>query len=154
MGYTIKIGNAKPVFKKEYDELYAAWEVEPMALETAPRFPGDPTKNTNERSPTYCTWSDFLDWASLKCLFYDESDGLMRFRSEGGCTVINKMDYLEIKSALYRKKLSTIGDPGFDEVDKPEKYSFDQANLARLIWLEFWVRWALDNCETPAIEYG
>jgi len=25
------------------------------------------------------------------------------------------------------------------------------ATLARLTWLEFWIRWALDNCEHPAI---
>jgi hypothetical protein len=26
------------------------------------------------------------------------------------------------------------------------------ADLARLIWLEYWIDWAIHRCETPAIE--
>jgi hypothetical protein len=149
MGYSIKIGNAKPVFSKKYDELYAAWEVEPVCSDKAPIFPNDPSKNYNERSPCYSVWSDFLEWCSLKSLFYEYKDSLMGYRADGGCTLIKESDHSEIKDALEKKKKLGIGEPGFDG-----EYNIDQANLARLIWLEFWTRWALDNAETPAIEYG
>ena len=43
MGYDIGIGNAVPFFSKEYNEFYAAWEIEKNVCDTAlansPIFP-------------------------------------------------------------------------------------------------------------------
>lgn len=48
-----------------------------------------------------------------------------------------------------------IYDVFYDEATKtsttPDEGKYDPY-LARLIWLEWWMTWALDNCETPAIE--
>ena len=108
MGYSIRIGNAKPEWSKDDGELWARWSVDPKALDDAPTFPNDEmTGNGNCRSPSYSGWAYFCRDAGIYDLFLEKWEGLM---------------------------------------------SPHPSTLARLIWLEFWMRWALKNCETPAIE--
>lgn len=152
MSYNIKIGNAKPYFEKDEDELYATWEVEDQSLENAPNFPNDPTGTSNERSPAYSVWRDFADWCGLYDLLLG-MDGLMY--NHPGCKPLKKEHYEQIKAVLEKKKGIVVGEPGFQKLAEEEgsmdEYGIDQSHLARLIWLEFWVNWALENCETPAI---
>lgn len=154
MGFTITIGNAIPIFNKDDGELYASWDVEDLSLEMAPTFVNDGlTNNSNCRCPSYSVWDEFLKYAGLHELFMNKYDGLMR--DHPGCFIIEKSHYNLVKAALDNKKLCAQLPPGFnseeDCISRNIKYD---AHLARLIWLEFWMKYAVDNCETPAIQNG
>lgn len=150
MGYTIKIGNATPKFSKDFNELLARWEVEPAADSCAPVFVNDEmTGNSNARSPSYSGWANFCRAVGLHDFFFDDQDGLIT--QHPGCEMITQ-EHLEIvQTALIKYQATTDKTPGFILWDDDDTGKFD-GNLARLIWLEWWMRWALANCETPAIE--
>jgi hypothetical protein len=150
MGYSITIGNAVPFFSKDYDELYACWEVESATSDEAPTFINDQlTGNSNGRHPSYSAWSDFCRTTGLYDLFYKEWEGLIH--KHPGCVMITEDDYAEVHNALEKYKKTATKPPGFDDWrDSADKIAYDPY-LARLMWLDFWMRWALDNCETPAI---
>lgn len=153
MGYTFTIGNATPQFANEYGELRAWWEVEGRANDDAPVFVNDEmTGNSNSRSPSYSAWSDFCKQAGIYSLFYDECGHLIG--GHPGCILINK-DMLEtVQHALTSWKATHNKEPGFEGWSwqgEASESKYD-AILARLIWMEYWMRWALENCETPAIE--
>ena len=140
MGYSIKIGNAVPNFIRdiEGDVLEAYWSVEPATSENAPVFDNDQvTGNSNKRLPGYTGWFDFLDATGLRKLFSK------LFAAHPGCVILHQEHYDEIHNALEKYKQHHHLPPGFLPGQDP--------NLARLMWLEFWVKWALENCETPAI---
>jgi hypothetical protein len=140
MGYSIKIGNAIPVFHRdmEFEDLSAYWDVEPATSADAPAFENDSmTGMSNGRHPSYTGWSNFLDATGLRELFSE------LFVTHPGCVILNQSHYDEIHNALENYKQTATQPPGF--------LDGQDYNLARLMWLEFWVRWALENCETPAI---
>jgi hypothetical protein len=58
---------------------------------------------------------------------------------------------IEVSLALERRQKKSTLPPGFEGwgYEGPARYDY---MLARLIWLDWWMRWALENCETPAIE--
>lgn len=144
MGYHIAIGNAVPEFSKDYGELYACWVVKGTSNEDAPNFPGDIlTKNGNIRMPSYSGWSDFCEKVGLHELFFDKHEGL--FQQHPGCIMITQEHYQTVADALEEYQKHAKRPPGFDDFGN---YDY---NLARLMWLEYWVNWALENCETPAI---
>jgi hypothetical protein len=160
MGYTITIGNAKPEFSKDDGELYARWTVDGQALPNAPVFPHDEmTGNGNSRSPSYSVWAEFCRMTGIYELFLEKYEGLMD--SHPGCKMLRPEHLLIVQAALTKWQHTATLPPGFEgypEHDKetgewvtPDAGKYD-ATLARLMWLEFWMRWALENCETPAIE--
>lgn len=125
--------------KRVYFERY----VLEMAHPYAPVFENDfMTKNENHRHPGYSQWSEFCQIAGLDALFFDRKTGLMR--EHPGIQEIKSEHYLVIAKALNNWK-ATHPDaiPGFGE---GEDYI-----LARIIWLEWWFRYALHNGEFPAI---
>ena len=152
MGYTFTIGNAEPEFSKEYfPELYATWVVSSISMENAPSFPNDVSNNKNSRSPSYITWADFCRSTDIWSIFFDERGRL--HAGHPGCIGITKeqVDFVSKKLSNYRTNSKLP--PGFerfdgDYIDGPRNYDY---HLARLIWLEWWMRWAVENCETPAI---
>lgn len=150
MGYTFTVGNAKPEFyKDDFPYLYAEWTCEGAADDDAPTFPNDEvTGNSNSRSPSYTVWSDFCDTLGIRQFFYDECGHL--HAGHPGCMGITKEDAAFVSSALERYKSQATLPPGFEtwDYDGPPRYDY---HLARGIWLEWWMRWALENCETPAI---
>ncbi len=162
MGYTIKIGNAVISGTKEnFPELYASWNVQDVMLSEAPNFPNDVNNNRNERWPSYSVWDDFCKKTGLYKFFYGkykrvgdkeiEFDGIFTESGHPGCIGITN-EHLEIVSdALlrYRKTSSLL--PGFETHEYNGEANYDY-HLARLIWLEWWMRWSIKNCETPAIE--
>lgn len=144
MGYNIRIGNAVPFFSKDDDELYACWQIEGATSEDAPNFPGDHfTANSNGRYPSYSAWSQFCNKVGLCDLFFDKYEGL--FRMHPGCQLITQDHYQTVSNALEEYQKHAKLPPGYDDFGN---YDY---NLARLMWLEFWMKWALENCETPAI---
>jgi hypothetical protein len=144
MGYYIAIGNAVPEFSKEDGELYSGWNVEKISNENAPTFIGDEvTGNRNIRMPSYTGWGEFCDKVGLSELFYAQYSGL--FRQHPGCVMINQEIYQKVANALEEYQKHAKRPPGYDDFGN---YDYD---LARLMWLEYWMKWALENCETPAI---
>ena len=151
MGYTFTIGNAVPKFSKEdFPYLGAGWEVEGMRHDDAPNFPGDEmTKNGNSRSPSYSVWSDFCKQTGIYSLFYDDRGHLLA--GHPGCIGIDQGFRAGIAEALAAYQAKATPPPGFEAWNYDGPANFDY-HLARLIWLDWWVDWALKNCETPAME--
>jgi len=150
MGYSIKIGNAIPFFSKDDDELYACWIVESATSDDAPTFPCDQmTGNSNGRHPSYTGWSDFCETTGLVNLFYHKYEGLIS--QHPGTVMITEEQYATVHNALEEYRKTATKPPGFGNwSDSVDEITHDP-HLARLMWLDFWMRWALDNCETPAI---
>ena len=150
MGYSIKIGNAVPEFGKDYDELWARWKVTGASDTNAPTFINDEmTGSTSQRSPSYSGWADFCRTVGLHDLFFEKYGGLMS--QHPGCKIL-KQEHLDIvQTALIKYQASTDKKPGFIDWGEPDTGEYDP-HLARIMWLEWWMRWALANCETPAIE--
>jgi len=151
MGYTFTIGNAIPVHNKTgFPDLHASWEVEAAHDEHAPTFPNDElTSNGNSRSPSYTAWADFCHTVGLYDFFYTLSGHL--HAGHPGCIGITPHDAKFVSAALSRYRGAVTLPPGFEEYRYQGPPRFD-AHLARLIWLEWWMRWAVEHCDTPAIE--
>ena len=155
MGYNITIGNAETEFDKEwFPELSARWVVGTVENDDAPVFKNDEmTGKSNCRSPSYTTWSDFTKSAGLHKLFFGDEQqykGLMA--QHPGCVGITQEDADVVTAALNKYKSMATLPPGFEEGwvvhEGPPNYDY---TLARLIWLEYWMQWAVKNCDTPAI---
>jgi hypothetical protein len=152
MGYDIKVGNAVPEHHKDdFPTLSARWVVEHKTLEEAPSFEGDEmTGQSNMRSPSYGTWTDFCRATGLYDMFYEEYYGFLA--NHPGCRGITQHDADEVTAALVQYRAKAKLPPGFEKdygYSGPPNFDY---NLARLIWLEFWMQWAVKNCETPAIQ--
>lgn len=151
MGYTFTIGNAKPQHHKDdFPYLSAEWDVEGMTHPDAPTFPNDEmTGNSNQRSPSYSVWSQFCREVGLSSIFYDERGHLLG--NHPGCYGLTPEMVAEVSAALARWKAKATLPPGFEKewgYNGPPNYDYQ---LARLTWLDWWCRWAIENCETPAI---
>lgn len=164
MGYTLTIGNAKLRVCKE--DLRVDVDVDGFASDEAPTFKNDEmTGNTSSRSPSYTAWGEFSRAAGIEELFYglgwdrdrrgykECSDGF--HREEGllahhpGVALLCQADLEYVKAAREKWQQEHPGtEPGFDGWSG-ESTGLDYT-LARLLWLEFWIGYALANCEIPA----
>jgi len=165
MSYDIYIGNGvmEPVEDEEYVTAYSRivnhkvkyfdLTVQGVERPDAPTFPNDEmTGNSNNRHPGYSQWSEFCEQAGIESLFFNRTDGLMR--EHPGYQPLEPIHAEIIESALNGyKELHPDAVPGFEawtwNDDAPE-VGYDPI-LARLIWLDWWVKWALMNCENPGI---
>lgn len=168
MSYDIYIGNA--VLESEWsveDGPFAEWVVACMSHPEAPAFPFDEmTGNGNGRHPSYSGWSDFCEATGLYAMFY----GVPipdRQRHEGGIlsrhpgiVPLTPLMLSSVTDARERRRARCERDgavPGFDFTpawnapDKDDGVRGRDSNLARLIWLEWWMTYALAHCERPAI---
>lgn len=145
MGYSIYIGEYKvtppdPEFPEDGEYIC----VEDVECDDAPTFLGDGmTGHSNSRHPSYGGWSDFAWEVGLHDFFFDQQTGLMR--EHPGTFDLEKSHLLAVQEALveYRKEYPHIK-PRFGASDV-------EANLARLIWLAWWIEWTLANCKRPSI---
>ena len=142
MGYNIYIGDAKLRSEIEGNDLLAWWDVDVVRIDDAPAFPGDEASHhVNSRFPSYSAWSDVTDKANLRSLFYDEDEGL--FRKHPGCVKIDESHLERVIKAEERLKSTSALPPGFGDGFNP--------TLARVMWLRWWMDWAIKNCMVPAI---
>lgn len=166
MSYSIFIGEGVvgTVHRKELATGFnrVRVEVDEIQRDDAPLFPGDPfTGRTNGRHPSYAGWDIFCRKTGLHKLFFDKSGGLMR--EHPGCVELSAKDAKIVKDALLKwKKQHPKAKPGWCECGeteecgapfqrtKPNHVKLD-GMLARLIWLDWWITWALKNCEVPAL---
>lgn len=169
MGFELTIGEAK-LQEIEWDDYGAGDTINAYvtaraeAHDNAPVFPNDClSSNTNQRSPSYTTWSDFCDRVGLYKMFYGKEkkdgyrsyDGLLAYHP--GAAIIGKEHALEVRKALevYRRE-NPKSQPGFipcDFTNDPEPIPENcDHHLARLIWLDYWFNWAVENCDHPILE--
>ena len=170
MGYRITIGNAEPTVPTEDDDNQPGWAVIEYSHPEAPVFPGDDmTGNTNVRSPSYTVWAEFCREAGLYDLFFGASTSTKEKSTREVClmprhpgvALLRRSDLLEIRQARERcaaKRWTGERVPGWDPTmtwtDTREPDPKYDGCLARLLWLEWWVEWALTNCKTPALGNG
>lgn len=173
MSYSITIGEA---FLLPPDESEAAeWPHISVGARgathpDAPTFPGDDmTGNSSSRHPSYTAWAEFCREVGLYRMFYgvEAHETRNRGRNSGlmsahpGAALLTRAHHAEIVAALDRYRTEhPDARPGWAECVedghwlngpwKPETDGLD-GNLARLVWLEWWVRWALDNCRVPTL---
>jgi len=169
MGYTLVIGNA--CFDGDKADAYLRVWATPEAHDAAPTFPNDEmTGNGNMRSPSYSVWTDFCRSVGLYGMFYGVN-GRRNPYMEGdpnchretpiladhpGYALITEEDALAIHQALERH-ISKHGnlEAGFRGWTEKEDEAPDDAEAcaerARLLWLDYWASWAVENCEWPVI---
>ena len=166
MSYDIYIGEAvvdvpsADTLRDGYNELSVC--VDEFKLDDAPHFPHDEmTSNGNSRHPGYSQWSNFARQAGLHAFFFDKENGLMR--EHPGAFMLTQ-DHSEVVSnalSKWRREHQAI-EPGWCGCvqccgrmgDKAAKHVDRDGVLARLIWLDFWIRWAIGSCKVPAIYNG
>jgi hypothetical protein len=144
MSYDIYIGNAVP--RADEDRFY--WDVEEVTLPDAPEWPSpddmpDISGKTNGRHPGYGQMSDWADRVGLTDLWFAQwGEGLLS--PHPGCTPLKPDHLAGVREALARfKEKHPNVQPGWGD---------DLAgDLARLVWYEWWMAWALNHCEHPAV---
>jgi len=168
MGYTLTIGEA--LMRYEPDDLYLWIEAERTTHPDAPDH-DEYTGKSNSRSPSYSVWSNLCQETGLYELFYGgrtdyktghitpsaphRNDGLIT--SHPGHAVLGQADLDLVRQARERRQASNGGkEPGFWDASPERPWeSIDNGKdptLARLIWLEFWIDWALKTCKIPIIQ--
>jgi hypothetical protein len=161
MGYTLIIGEAEI---EQYDE-WVLISAKSATMDDAPNHCPF-TKNGNMRSPSYTTWSEFCKEAGIFPMFYGSgwSREERRYESaEGnfyretpilqdhpGASGLIAGDLEYVRAArINREKTNGGKPPGF--WDDFEVDNGKDPVLARLVWLEYWIDWALKNCENPVL---
>jgi hypothetical protein len=144
MGYSIFIGNAELETSWSAEEGgWARWHVAEHSEDNAPNFIGDDlTSNSNGRHPSYSQWDDFCHTVKLHSLFFNKENGLMQ--EHPGIVPLTTSILEAVRNT--REKYTNLypnAKPGWGD-------GYDYT-LARLLWLEWWMDWALHNCERPAI---
>jgi hypothetical protein len=97
-------------------------------------------------------WSDFCETVGLEDMFF------LHLPSGGGIEAkgmiqLNKKHLELVSRSLVGYKAKVKIPPGFQEIHERTHPSMPEYDgyLARLIWLEFWIRWALSSCKMPAL---
>ena len=154
MGFSFIIGNA--VVERDGDGGYCVM----VADASHPDAPsnGDDSHKTNYRTPGYIVWKEFATAVGIADLFYGpegKQDGPLLAADPAE---LKEEHYQIIHVALldYKAKhpdavpgYSTRYDSSVHDYVTDPNPNLD-GNLDRLMWLDFWIRWALDNCEYPA----
>lgn len=145
MGWDIYIGNATIAPRDDGDEQWYL-TVEMTSHPDAPEWPNgggfsyDISGKSNHRAPSYTGFADFCRDTGLRVTAFTEARG-----SDGDCFVLTQADLASVTEARKRWETRHPGAvPGWRD---GEDY-----NLAKLIWYEWWFRWALENCERPAVQ--
>jgi hypothetical protein len=144
MGYTITIGQLE-INKSPDDGLDCScirFCAAGASHENAPAF-GEPTDHTNSRWPSYCVWPDFLRDAGLYDVFYYDSGHLI-----GGHPGVRLVTLELVEKVDFALSSFKLNNPEIEA-----KFGDDEkgGTLCRLIWLQYWVKWAFENCEAPVI---
>jgi predicted HicB family RNase H-like nuclease len=161
MGISIRIGEAvlkeRDWYEDDNDDIYFCYyDVDDMCLDEAPDLLNDDfVRNSNCRLPSCTAWVEFTKETGLYEFFFNKETGL--FSPLYGCAAFDKKDVEVVQQALkarqqYADEHGLV--PGFEPGDPEERKNFKikiDPTLLRLIWLEFWMNWAINNCKNPAI---
>jgi hypothetical protein len=120
----------------------------------APSFAGDETTGkSNGRHAAYIGWDRFCKDTGLNTMFFDPESGLMR--EHPGVFEFNQIHLATVRKTLsaFKKRWPGIT-PGFAQDDWRYEWSKQEiaaGDLARLIWLEWWMAYAIKNFRHPGI---
>lgn len=163
MGYTILIGNAElGEMQLESGEYFAGWGehgggvvVMKRSHAQAPHLPYDFAGQTNCREPGYKHWHRFLHETGLDRIFLTDT-GLMRHHP--GTFQLNASHVTAVAEARHRWESRSRMEAGWDWSESfADRLPLDDGvrgrdhTRAELLWLEWWIAWAVANCERPAI---
>ncbi len=147
MGYNLTIGEAKIItYTEDGLESASAVGAKSIARYDAPSF-GEPTDGTNERWVSYTSWWDFCEFVGLTHAIYDSEQRSLR-GGHHGAFPINEEFKKEVDAAMVRlreKYPFAVAIYGENENDVPE----ENGAMCRLVWLQYWTNYALDNCTSP-----
>lgn len=144
MGYSITIGELR--IEKNPDDGFDSPCIKFLAnhirKDDAPAF-GEPTDYTNSRWPSYTSWTNAMREAGLyECFF---SNGTL-IGGHPGVRLVTEDLLLAVQNAKYCIEKANPGMKAQFDDSKPL-----QSTYCRVIWLEYWMSWALANCEVPVI---
>lgn len=174
MGYCIMIGNAAVHVNEDDKSLEIRIEKATNVL--SPSYENCDTRS-NVRCPSYSWWYEFCEDAGISELFYGVKPRIISQNGYRCCPdnfhretalireglsnieLISQDDLDYIRKARIRRERSNGGKPpGFFICnEKTNWHCVDNGvdpTLARLLWLEFWMDWALKNCAFPSISIG
>ena len=153
MGIWIEIGNAELEYNQA--DSHVAVAVNNVTCDDAPDF----TDKSNVFEMSYASFDNFVKKAGIHSYMtgrldtdnsFDESGrgdfGIVE-NHPGEVTIAQRdVDFWHRKVKAYRDMNPNL---------KAEYYkSWESAVLAHMMWFEFWVQWAVENCERPAIVNG
>lgn len=144
MSLSITIGNLYTVELDE--EVGPQLYIDKLELPFAPNLPNDSTGQTNKRNISYFVWPEFLTETNSQ-EFFDSHLGISS--DDSGTKSITAHDCLLIEQIRINYQIKANKLPGFC-IDEPCDYD---GNLARLIWFEWWMKWAVLNTPNPGIYY-
>lgn len=155
MGYSITIGELKVCQHPEdgLDSSCISFDADSVKIENAPAF-GEPTDYTNSRWPSYSGWSECLEDAGMYDLFFDSGHligghpGLRLVTKELVYAVSEAKQEFEYK---FPNVKATYGSRGDDIWDVDKKNPRENSTYCRMVWLDFWLKWAIENCDIPVI---
>lgn len=141
MGYSITIGELEVTTHPE-DALECSglsFGAEGARRDDAPAY-GEPTDFTNARWPSYRAWRDFARHCGINGLLFDLNGNLI-----GGHPGVRLITQEMLDAVVYARVRLDAAQPA------PVATLDADGNYCRLLWLEYWIRWALANCKTPVI---
>jgi hypothetical protein len=151
MPVTITIG------EKVWNDEIEAWDIERTTSPTAPIFPNDAILEPfgNWRYVDYPVWKALAE----ECGIQEWLGRIIDSQNSDIIQALNEDDYRTVSEAYLLRTAFNEGKPGWDfqrDMLEPDQSvgelpsRFDEY-LARLLWLRFWIRWSLDNCEAPSV---
>lgn len=140
MGYSIRIGNRVDA-DADGKECGFEFMIEDAESPDAPKFDGDETTGqTNRRLPTYGAWTEFAADVGLTAFFFDKEKGLMRDHPD--VQLLTPEHLVTVRASIGLWGARHRKPPGWGHGQDGHK--------ARLLWLEWWIDWALRTCAVPA----
>ena len=168
MGYTLQIGELVVEYVQDESEPRIEVAAKGFHRDDAPAF-GEPTDGESQRWPSYTSWREFTEFVGLHCLFYGSvtrhSDCIRDdhlIQEHPGCVPITERHRRDVNKALadYKERFPdatpSYGRPPpegthplfWEDKENPEENSW----MCRLVWLHYWINWALDNCKKPVFQ--
>ena len=151
MTYDITIGNA--IFGEAtglffdptgFQQVFSV--VEEIELEEAPYSNRLRLAKANHCTVSYAYWRRFTKKVGLNDLFWNRDKGLMKHHP--GLEPIRPADLAQVQEALVKYRWAGLAAvPGRKDDWVEGRYNM----LESLTWLEWWMNWALENCQWPAI---
>jgi len=143
MGYTLAIG------EKEIDNSdpeYHFTRVKNERHDQAPAF-GEPTDHENARWPSYSGWSDCMTEAGMFDLFFDKDNGLLNEHPGYKTITPALVDTFRARKKAFEEKYPSVTAEYLD--DGHDGFITPNATYCRIVWLDYWLTWALAHCKEP-----
>jgi hypothetical protein len=130
MGYTLIIGDIN------------GGQIAEVTSEQAPAIEGaGPHSRMNKSQPSYAGMEDLCSLIGLRQMFFEE---LLVKRP--GVAPITARHARAVSLARQRyQRDHPQAQPRYEQSD-------EDGHLARLVWLEWWMQWALEHCHHPGIQ--